>query len=138
MVLKKVFAIVVAMLLASGALARADEARPEAYRPDEFLGLDLSKAALSKKPLGPPSRFAPVGVQAKTDLGNEARPVRVERVTPPKARAAHLDNEKSRAVARARLARSHRSLLNAQAFDARVQVWPCRSGGICNWRPSAN
>ncbi|HXL13830.1 MAG TPA: hypothetical protein VN941_07715 [Bradyrhizobium sp.] len=138
MVLKKVFAIVVAMLLAPGSLARADGSRPDAYRPDEFLGLDLSKAALSKKPLGPPSRFSPVQVEAKTDLGHEARPVHVERVTRSKARAAHLDNEKSRAVAHARLARSHRNLLNAQAFDARIQVWPCRSGGICSWRPSAN
>ena len=131
MVLKKVFAIVVAMLLASGSLARAAEARPDTYRPDEFLGLDLSKAALSKKPLGPPARFAPVQVEAKTDLGNAARPVRVERVTRPNVRAAHV-------LAHTRLARSHRNLLNAQAFDTRIQVWPCKSGGICNWRPSAN
>jgi hypothetical protein len=123
MVLKKVFTVVVAMLLASGALARADGSRPDQYRPDEFLGLDLSKAALSKKPLGPPTHFAPVQVEAKTDLGNAARPVRVERVTHPKVRAAHV------------LARRYKNLLNAQAFDTRIQVWPCRSGGICNWRP---
>jgi hypothetical protein len=127
MVLKSMLAAVIGvMLLAWSSLACADGFRSNAYRPDEFLGLDLSKAALSKKPLGPPARFAPVQVEAKTDLGNEARPVRVERVTRAKARAAHV------------LARSHRNLLNAQAFDARIQVWPCKSGGICNWRPSAN
>jgi hypothetical protein len=127
MVLKKVFAIVVAMLLlASGNPVRADEVRPDAYRPDEFLGLDLSKAVLSPKPLGPPSRFGPVRVEAKTDLGIQARLVRVERIKRPNVRAAHV------------LTRRNRNLLNAQAFDARIQVWPCRSGGICSWRPSAN
>jgi hypothetical protein len=129
--LKKVFAVVIAMFLASGGLARSDGSRPDQYRPDEFLGLDLSKAALSKKPLGPPSRFAPVQVEAKTDLGNAARPVRVERVTRPGVHATH-------ALARTRLARRYKNLLNAQAFDTRIAVWPCRSGGICNWRPSAN
>jgi len=23
---------------------------------------------------------------------------------------------------------------DAQALDTRIQVWPCRSGGICNWK----
>jgi hypothetical protein len=127
MVLKKVFAVVVAMLVASGALARADGPSPDQYRPDEFLGLDLSKAVLSKKPLGPATHFAPVQVEAKTDLGNEARPVRVERVTRPKVRAAHV-------LAPTQLARRYKNLLNAQAFDTRIAVWPCRAGGICNWK----
>jgi len=45
-----------ALLISNGALAE------DQYRPDEFLGLDLSKAALSPKPLGPPAdshRFLP-------------------------------------------------------------------------------
>ena len=29
------------------------------YRPAEFLGLDLSKAVLSKTPLGPPTELRP-------------------------------------------------------------------------------
>jgi hypothetical protein len=121
MVLKNVFAAVIGTMMWGG-LAIADE-----YRPDEFLGLDLSKAALSPKPLGPPSRFAPVQVEAKTDLGNEARSVRVERVGHPKVRAAHV-------LARAQLTRRYKNLLNAQAFDTRIAVWPCRAGGICNWK----
>jgi hypothetical protein len=132
MVFKSVFvALIGTTLLMGSGLARAAEARPDAYRPEEFLVLDLSKAALSKKPLGPPARFAPVQVEAKTDLGNETRPVRVERVTRSNVRAAHVP-------ARTRLARRYRNLLNAQAFDTRIQVWPCRSGGICGWKPSAN
>jgi hypothetical protein len=139
MVLKNVFAAIVgAMLFAWSGPALADENRPDQYRPDEFLGLDLSKAVLSPKPLGPPTRFAPVQVEAKTDLGNEARPVRVEHIERSKARVAHLTNEKRPVVAHTRLARIHRNPLDAQAFDTRIQVWPCRSGGICNWKRQAN
>ncbi len=139
MVLKNVFAAIIgAMLLAWSGLVLADENHPDRYRPDEVLGLDLSKAVLSPKPLGPPTRFAPVQVEAKTDLGNEARPVRVERVTGPKVRVAHFHGEKRRVVARTRLAHGHRNPLNAQAFDTRIQVWPCRSGGICNWKRQTN
>jgi hypothetical protein len=25
-------------------------------------------------------------------------------------------------------------LRDAEAFDTRVQVWPCKSGGICDWQ----
>jgi hypothetical protein len=49
-----------ALMGSSGALA-AD------YRPDEFFKLDLPKAVLSPKPLGPVSHFQPVPVEAKAD-----------------------------------------------------------------------
>jgi len=135
MVLKNMFAAIVAMMLlpVCGGLAFAD-----GYRPDEFFGLDLSKAVFSPKPLGPPSRFAPVGVEAKTDPASAARPVRVGRIERLGVPIARLDNEKHRVIARTKLARSQRNPLDSQAFDARVQVWPCRSGGICNWKPQAN
>jgi len=32
------------------------------------------------------------------------------------------------------LARRHGNPLDAQAFDTRIQVWPCKSGGICDWK----
>ena len=51
MVLKRVLTgtgIVFATLVLCSGLSRADQ-----YRPDEFLGMDLSRAALSPKPLGP-------------------------------------------------------------------------------------
>jgi hypothetical protein len=130
MALKNVFAaIICTALLAWSGLSVADE-----YRPDEFLSLDLSKAVLSPKPLGPASEFAPVAVEARADRGSEAAPARVERVTHPKIRVVHAHAEKPRGAARTKLARRHGNPLDAHAFDTRIQVWPCRSGGICNWR----
>jgi len=68
MVLKAIFpALVGAALIAGGAASAAD------YRADEFLGLDLSKAVLSPKPLGPTTTFAPVAVEAKTDARSDAK-----------------------------------------------------------------
>jgi len=132
-----------AALVAVGTPARADE-----YRAGEFFGLDLSKAVLSPKRLGPPAEFAPVAVEARTDAKrNVAEPkvdtppvVRTTRVTPAleKPHAAQVHVEKPRTPARAKLARRGNPL-NAQAMDTRVQTtrvqtWPCRSGGICNWK----
>ena len=132
-----------AALVALGTPARADE-----YRAGDFFGLDLSKAVLSPKRLGPTAEFAPVAVEARTDTKhNVAEPkadpprvVRATRVTPAveKPRVAQTRVEKPRTPARAKLARRS-SPLNAQAMDTRVQTtrvqtWPCRSGGICNWK----
>ena len=129
-----------AALVALGTAARADE-----YRAGEFFGLDLSKAVLSPKRLGPPAEFAPVAVEARTDAKRNVsvaepkadlpRVVRTTRVTPAvkKPRVAQVHVEKPRTPARAKLARRSNPL-NAQAMDTRVQTWPCRSGGICNWK----
>jgi hypothetical protein len=142
MVLKNAFAAAVCTaVVALGSPASA----ANQYRPDEFLGLDLSKALLSPKPLGPPTEFARVPVEAKTDRAQAAEPepedqivVRTARITPkvvratPKVRQAHA--EQPRAAARTKLTRRHSNPLDAQAFDTRIQVWPCKSGGICNWK----
>jgi hypothetical protein len=152
-VLKKGFAAALCTgLLALGGPAMADE-----YRPDEFLRLDLSKAVLSPKPLGPPTHFAPVPVEAKADRGSEGTQagtepkadrqtvVHTESIT-PKVKQAHAERpraaartkelraERPRATARAKLARRPSNPLDAQALDTRIQVWPCKSGGICNWK----
>jgi hypothetical protein len=127
-----------ATLLAWSSLSIADE-----YRPDQFLGLDLSQAALSPKPLGPPSKFEPVqieakgdqaggGAQANADTKAEAKIVKTEKIEIPKVAETRV--KKPRGAARAKLARRHSNPLDAQAFDTRIQVWPCRSGGICNWK----
>ena len=135
MVLKNVFAaIICATLLAWSGLAMADE-----YLPDEFLGLDLSKAVLSPKPLGPASRFVPVQVEARTDRGSEGAQASAESKAEPKVvihktRVVHMRAEKPRSAARTKLAPRQGNPLDAQAFDTRVQVWPCKSGGICNWK----
>jgi len=200
MILKTLCAATVcSVLLASGGPSRAEE-----YRPGEYLGLDLSRALFSPKPLGPPAEFAPVRLQAMTDRGSEAARASAEpeaapktaapatatprTATPetakprtqivhrvagerariePKARAkiatrttrpvqrsaaaslapkarpalasrktgmAHIAAVKPRSAARTRVARSRGNPLDAQALDTRIQVWPCRSGGICNWK----
>lgn len=135
MVLRNIFiAIICATMLAWSGLSIADE-----YRPDEFLSLDLSKAVLSPKPLGPASGFAPGPLDVTVDRGSGGAQARVEPNDEPKVvihntRVAHLRAEPPRNAARAKLARHHRSPLDAQAFDARIQVWPCKAGGICNWR----
>jgi hypothetical protein len=130
MVLKGVLATVVCAGLLVGSAASA----AERYSPDEFLTLDLSKAALSPKRLGPPAQFEPVPVEAKADPKSKAVHVDAAPKAAAKTRVAHARAEKPRAAARSKLARRHTNPLDAQAFDTRIQVWPCRSGGICNWQ----
>jgi len=159
MVLKRVcqFALCASLLVWAGS-APADE-----YRADEFLGLDLSTALLSPKPLGPPNEFAPVAVEARNDARqglaepkadrkivvrttrvltkNVMRTTHVmpknnvaaarPRVSAPKHQVAAA---KPRMVARTEIARRHTNPLDAQAMDTRIQVWPCKSGGICDWK----
>ena len=147
-----------ALLLCGGASMAAE------YRADEFLGLDLSKAVLSPRPLGPATGFAPVPVQAKGDVARNdhetgavprraesarAEPkvtepkvadVKIARIRPTKTAqrrstlVAHARLEKPKGAARTRLAHRHSNPLDAQAFDTRIQAWPCRSGGICDWK----
>jgi len=141
-VLKNVFpAMVCAALLAWSGLAVADE-----YRPGQFLGLDLSKALLSPKPLGPASQFVPGPLDVNVDRGNagggaqastepKAEPVELKaepKLAVHKTRVAHARAEKPHGATRTKLARRHGNPLDAQAFDTRIQVWPCRSGGICD------
>ena len=65
---KNVFAaILAATLVAWSGMSVADE-----YRPGEFLSLDLSKAVLSPKPLGPATQFAPVRIEARAERANPA------------------------------------------------------------------
>jgi hypothetical protein len=144
MVPKSAFmALISTIVMAWNGFAIADQ-----YRPDEFLRLDLSKAVLSPKPLGPASGFKPGPLDVNIDRGSADARASVE----PKAnvepkvvaetkavptirvqKTRVVRAEKTRPPARAKLAR-HRNPLDAQAFDTRIQVWPCRSGGICNWK----
>lgn len=121
MILKAFSASLVGMLV----LASAGVSQADVYRPGEFLGLDLNRAAFSAKLLGPPTQFAPVPVEAKADPAIVAPAVKA-----PLARTAR---QHTPASPRIKSARRHGNPLDAQAFDARIQVWPCRTGGICNW-----
>jgi hypothetical protein len=143
MVLKKVFsAVICATMLALSGVSVADE-----YRPGEFLGLNLSAAVLSPKPLGPAAGFVPGPLDVTIDRDSNTVRASVEPAAESKiepkterqavvrsVRVAHPRAEPPRHAAATKLARQHRNPLDAQAFDARIQVWPCKSGGICNWR----
>jgi hypothetical protein len=151
-----------ALLLAWAGSAGADQ-----YRADEFLSLDLSKAVLSPKPLGPPAQFAPVAVEARNDAVQPreepsvdyragVRTTRVKQAdsddaqmrAEPKAdrkivRTTKVKPErvakpqriaKPQVPARAKVVRRHGNPLDAQAMDTRIQKWPCKSGGICDWK----
>jgi len=129
----------IASALCTGLLMWGGAALADEYRANEFLGLDLSQAVLSPKRLGPETQFAPVRIEARTDR----KPVKTERVVMPKAAApktqprthvAQERAEKPRGAARTRLARRHSNPLDAQARDIRIQTWPCKSGGICDWQ----
>jgi hypothetical protein len=117
-------------------------AMAEDYRPGDYFNLDLSKAVLSPKRIGPPAEFAPVPVEAKSDHSDAAHVVAEPKpVQTTTVRAAHAVPAPKRSVrterrvpARAKLARRHGNPLDAQARDTRIQTWPCRTGGICNWQ----
>jgi hypothetical protein len=125
-----------AAALGAGLLAWAGLASADEYRPGEFLGLDLSKAVLSPKRLGPPAQFAPVPIEA-----NSGSPVAQARAGPKHVVGSVVRKnrvveraEKPRGAARTKLARRHNNPMDAQASDTRIQVWPCKTGGICNWQ----
>ena len=143
MVLKNVVPALLAAALLVGSGAMAAE-----YGADEFLTLDLSKAVLSPNPLGPPAQFGPVSVEAKSDFKSDSKADHAAEAAPasaepsPQTKKVAVESvsvvhprvaaEKPRGAARTRLA--HRNPLNAQAMDTRIQAWPCKSGGICNWK----
>jgi len=146
-----------AAFLAWGGMSIGAESQPGEYRPNDFLGLDLPTAVLSPKRLGPTTQFAPVKIEdASGDAGQQAgaetnsvpdKPA-PDKVVADKADAGNPDAElysrsarvaarvaKPRGASRVKLARQqHGNPLDAQASDTRIQVWPCRSGGICNWQ----
>ncbi|MGO4712593.1 hypothetical protein [Bradyrhizobium sp. 2TAF24] len=143
-------AMLLVLCCTTAAFAQSPQAGPAApaassvYRPGDFLTLDLNRAALSPRPLGPETRFAPYGVEAKTETlpntgGHTARLARTpaEQATAEHATAARSAEAKprDRTTVHRLAVRRHRNPLDAQAFDARPQSWPCRgNSGICAWR----
>jgi hypothetical protein len=118
-------------LLASPVAVRAD-----AYKPGEFLLLDLQKAVLSPKLLGPAASFERVQIEAKADAKNEIdaaadRPRTAAQKAVPVVKPSRVA---AKPPARSRVVRKRSDPMNANAADTRVQVWPCRTGGICNWQ----
>jgi hypothetical protein len=151
MVLKKFFIAAIGI----AALAWSGLSAAQQYRPDEFLNLDLSRAALSPKPLGPATSFTPGPLDVTVDRGNVAVQANTESASEPKSDSksapmatAHVESRPSTKTTlktaasgiraahkpRALIALHQRNPVEAQARDAPVQVWPCKSGGICNWK----
>ncbi len=123
--------VVATLLLTWAGSATADDQ----YRAGEFLTLDLSKAALSPKLLGPPAQFAPLAVEARNDAVQTRPETKVVRTTVVRAtNEKQARAEKPRAPARAKVVRRQGNPLDAQARDTRIQKWPCKSGGICAWK----
>lgn len=142
--------------LAALALTASCAAAADAYKPDDFLTLDLAKAILSPIPLGPPSHFEPYSVEASTDARTEPKvePAVTAKVdaapgisaetpapTEPARRPARATRPARPALARAapghtQYAQHRRNPLDAQASlpRPRIQTWPCNAGGICAWR----
>jgi hypothetical protein len=125
MVLKTLVLPASAVLLALTGVAIAEEDRAQ-----HFLGLDLSTAVLSPKPLGPPAKFVPLRLEARSDRAQ----ARAEHTAHPKIRLAHVLSNKRFPAANLRPAHQQRNPLEAQALDSRIQAWPCKSGGICDWK----
>ena len=115
-----------------GLLACFGTAQADSYKPGEFLLLDLQKAVLSPKLLGPPASFEQIQIQAKADARASVKTDPVK-VAPGVARVQPAKPVAQRAAAQKKVVRRGNPL-NANAADTRVQVWPCRTGGICNWQ----
>ena len=171
MVLKNFFIVAIGV----AALAWNGLSAAQQYRADEFLNLDLSRAVLSPKPLGPAASFASGPLDVTVDRGNDAAQASAESVAEPKTepktvlksapqsepktvstapvhveskattrttlrtaapgmRVAHAHAERSTHTPRTALALHRRNPVDAEALDTRIQVWPCKSGGICSWK----
>jgi len=109
----------------------------QTYKTGEFLTLDLSKALLSPKPLGPGAQFEVYPITARADAKNEidaAADKLAAQKAVPVAKASRNVAARPQPPARTRVARPRSNPLDANAADTRIQTWPCRTGGICNWQ----
>src|SRR5215470_9541921 len=111
---------VVAVLACVVAVALSTSVLADEYRAGELLNLDLSKAVLSPKRIGPPAEFAPVPVEARSDAkqvvvepkAEQQRIVHTKRVIA--ARVAVTPTAKPRGEARTKLAHRAGNPLDAQ------------------------
>lgn len=117
-------------------LASIGGAQADTYKPGDYLLLDLRKAVLSPKLLGPPASFEHVQIQAKADAKNEIDAAADKPRTAARKVVTVAKPKRTAAMSPApnRIARKRGNPLDANAADTRVQVWPCRTGGICSWQ----
>src|SRR3984957_3698554 len=157
-------ALLGAALLAWSGLAAADEYRPDQFLGLDLRGALLSPKPLGPASRFVPGPLdvtvGSTGAQASVEPKPEPKEPQAESgVQQAEPRVRHAESrvrqaesrsvmhktrkagaekplraEQPRGAARTKLARRHGNPLDAQAFDTRIQVWPCRSGGICNWK----
>ena len=153
---------VVIVAIGVAALAGSGLSTAQQYRPDEFLTLDLPSAVLSPKPLGPAETFRPGPLAVTVDRGGAPAQVNGVALAEPntvpmatvhvepnstatskaalngtavRVRTAHASAERPAPHARRAPIELHRrNPAEAQARDAGIHVWPCKSGGICGWK----
>ena len=110
----------------------AVEARSDAPQVREEPSVDYRARTRTTSVQRSHSDDAPMRAEPKVDrrVDHKAdRKVAVHSTNVKQARA-----EKPRAPAATKLVRRHTNPLDAQAMDARIQKWPCKSGGICGWK----
>ena len=103
-------------------MSSAASTAAEGYHPDEFLNLDLSKAALSPKQLGPANTFG--SVPAKERIDSDVAGAHAHAKAPHPARTEHVSAKKPRGTARTKLAHRHRNPLDAQAKTGMAMIRP--------------
>src|ERR1700748_599002 len=95
MVLYRIWLAAIGLL----ALASSGPLAAQQYRADEFLNLDLSRAVLSPKPLGPAASFTPGPLDVTIDRGKDARQANAELLVDPKTvstATVHAENTPAR------------------------------------------
>jgi hypothetical protein len=142
-------------------LAPASDFEAAAVEPRPDTGSESARAPVAPQAQPDEPKAHPDGVVPKTDVVKTdtvkthivktrvahmrtAKPRDVAEVTPEKPRGAvrtelaHVRTAQPRGAARTRLAHRHGNPLDAEARDTRIQVWPCKSGGICDWQRAKN
>ena len=129
MVLKTVFAAVVcAAFLAAGSAMADGYKAGRISQPRPFKGRTVAETARAGCSIRAGAR------RGQDRTSKQSRACERGAKVAPKIRVAHVRTEKTHVAARTKLVQRHGNPLDAQAFDTRIQVWPCRSGGICNWQ----
>jgi hypothetical protein len=103
---------------------------------DVTVDRDNNAARASAELVVDPKSVATATVHAENDsTANNPTPKAKLRTAASGLRAAHASAERSASHKPHALVALHgRNPLEAQARETAVQVWPCRSGGICNWK----
>ena len=113
-----------ALLLTWAGSAVADQ-----YRAEEFLRLDLSKAVLSPKRLGPPAEFAPVAVEARSDAPQMREEPSVDyraRTRTTSVQRSHSDDAPMRAEPKVDRRVDHKADRKVAVHSTRCEAGACR------------